>query len=185
MYNLPQNNDADDDERMGLTTNDGDDNANTNYIDGEHGKGKRYDIKMHLSLKPWADVPAPPIYPGLIPAVFSLLAWYYHRGDEGDADGHDGDADDHADDHDNGGSDNLRLISTPICLRWLLSRISCLFTNSWQIWPWQRWSCQRWSWQRWRWSTLISPSRASRRPRSSSTSSFSCVLSWRLCSRLT
>ena len=33
--------------------------------------------------------------------------------------------------------------------------------------------------------TLISPSRASRRPRSSSTSSFNWVLSWRLCSRLT
>ena len=97
-------------------------------------KGRIYKKhKKHLSLKPWADVPAPPIYPGLIPAVFSLLAWYYHRGDEGDANGHDGDADDDhdadADDHD-GGSDNLRLISTPICLRWLLSRISCLFTNS-------------------------------------------------------
>ena len=34
-------------------------------------------------------------------------------------------------------------------------------------------------------STLISPSRASRSPLSSSTSSFSCVLSCRLCSRLT
>ena len=53
--------------------------------------------------------------------------------DQGHAGGHDGDADeDDGDDHDDGGSDNLRLISTPICLRWLLSMISCLFTNSCQ-----------------------------------------------------
>ena len=47
-----------------------------------------------------------------------------------DDDGHD---DDGHDDDDYGGESgdvNLRLISTPICLRWLLSRISCLFTNS-------------------------------------------------------
>ena len=39
-------------------------------------KGRIYKKhKKHLSLKPWADVPAPPISRGLIPAVFSLFAW--------------------------------------------------------------------------------------------------------------
>ena len=72
------------------------------------------------------------------PSCLFIVCLVDHDGGEGGADDHGDQAhadDDDADDHDNGGSNNLRLISTPICLRWLLSRISCLFTNSWQIWP--------------------------------------------------